>query len=114
MTVRRPRGGGLPGLLLLCLPLGLAAPIPGAQAQDPVVDAKGFQTNRDYFSQAPFEHIDTCSGSLVLTFTDLVLPGNAGRALRFTRVFHHQVNALGGSAQPWRCRIAGLPMTVTP
>ena len=53
--------------------LGLSAGV--AQAQDPVFDAKGFQQNRDYFSPEPFEHIDTGGGALVLTFTDLVLPG---------------------------------------
>lgn len=29
----------------------------------PGLDAPGFQQNRDYFSQMPFEHIDTLSGS---------------------------------------------------
>jgi len=56
-----------------------------AFAQDPVFDATGLQENRDYISQEPFEHIDTVTGSLVLSFTDLVLPGNAARDLRFTR-----------------------------
>ena len=49
---------------------------------DPVFDANGFQKHRDYFSQQPFEHIDTLTGGLILTHTDLVLPGNAGRDLR--------------------------------
>lgn len=54
-----------------------------AQSSDPIFDAAGFQQHRDYFSATPSEHIDTLTGSLILTNTDLVLPGNAGRELRF-------------------------------
>jgi YD repeat-containing protein len=56
--------------------------------EHPVADAKGFQTNRDYFSQVPFEHIDTATGALILTFTDLVLPGHMGRDLKFQRTYN--------------------------
>src|SRR5258706_15310328 len=78
-----------------------------ANAQnDPIFDAKGFQQNRDYFSQEPFEHIDTMTGGLVLTFTDLVLPGNAGRDLRIQRTY----NSKGGV---WSFGIAGLVMAVS-
>src|SRR5436190_23696904 len=60
-----------------------------ASAQsDPIADAKGFQKNHDYFSQEPSEQIDAYTGSLVSTFTDLVLPGNAGHDLLFTRSFN--------------------------
>src|SRR5262245_48526855 len=62
---------------LLACNLGFSVSVVLAQG-DPVVDAKGLQNNRDYFSQQPSEHIDTFTGSLVLTYTDLVLPGNAG------------------------------------
>ena len=48
------------------------------QNDDPIFDAKGFQ--RDYFSALPFEHIDTATGGLTLTFTDLVRPGNEAGA----------------------------------
>jgi hypothetical protein len=77
------------------------------QTDDPVFDASGFQRNRDYFSQLPFENIDTLSGGLTLTFTDLVLPGNAGFDLRFQRTF----NSKGGVA--WRFGIEGLVMEVS-
>src|SRR3954471_23198398 len=75
-------------LILACLTLQLNV----AEAQDPVIDAKGIQANRDYFTQQPFEHIDALTGSVVLSFTDLVLPGNAGRELRFTRTYNSKVN----------------------
>ena len=42
---------------------------------DPVFDAKGLQPNRVYVSELPIEHSDPATGSLILTFTGLVLPG---------------------------------------
>ena len=77
-----------------------------ARAQ--VGDAAGLQANRDYFSQAPGEHIDPLTGSLVLQFTDLMLPGNAGRDVRFQRTF----NLKGASQATWTLGIAGLVMSV--
>ena len=74
-------------MLFVAVLLGLSAGEARAQDPDPVADAKGFRQNHDYFTQEPFEHIDTYTGSLVLTFVDLVLPGNAGRDLRFTRTY---------------------------
>jgi YD repeat-containing protein len=71
-----------------------------------VFDAKGFQKNRDYFSQLPFEHIDTLTGNLVLTFTDIVLPGNAGMDLKIQRTFN--LNAPG----QWTFGIAGVPLRI--
>jgi hypothetical protein len=49
-----------------------------SQGAPEVFNAWGFDQNRDYFSELPFEHIDPMTGNLLLTFTDLVLPGNAG------------------------------------
>lgn len=51
---------------------------------------KGFHTERNYFSPEPWESFDVLSGNVILAFTDLVLPGNAGRALRFQRVYNNQ------------------------
>src|SRR5438093_5416755 len=73
---------------------------------DPVADAKGFQQNRDYFSQEPFEYVDPGTGSLVLSFTDLVLPGNAGRDLKFIRTYNSK--EVGGL---WTFGLGGLVMT---
>src|SRR5262245_48696321 len=47
---------------------------------DPVFDAKGFQQNRDYFSQAPYENIDVVSGGVVLTVTNPSYPATAAIA----------------------------------
>lgn len=72
--------------------LGLAS-IAGAQKALP--DEPGFQPNRDYLALQPWEAIDTGSNNIILTFTDLALPGNAGRELRFDRVFSNQGPAPG-------------------
>jgi YD repeat-containing protein len=73
---------------------------------DPVFDAEGFQNNRAYFSQLPFEYIDTMTGNVILTFTDLVLPGNAGFDLRIQRTYNtkHLVR--------WTFGVAGIPLRV--
>jgi hypothetical protein len=63
--------------------------------------AAGIQTDRDYLSLMPFERFDTMSGALVLQFTDLVLPGNAGRELRFQRTY-------SSKSQSWTIGVAGL------
>ncbi len=71
------------------LALGLA--FAGSSWADEVFDASGFVQNRDFFSQLPYEHIDPLSGNLVLTFTDLVLPGNAGFDLRIQRTYNSKI-----------------------
>ncbi len=58
---------------------------------DELFDARGFVQNRAYFGQAPLEHVDPATGSLILTFTDLVLPGNAGFDLRIQRTYNSKV-----------------------
>lgn len=92
-------------IALATLILLAAGALPSRAQNDPVFDAKGFQQNRDYFSQEPYEHIDTLSGSLVLTFTDLVLPGNAGRDLRFQRTFNSKDSQ-------WTFGLAGMAMRI--
>jgi YD repeat-containing protein len=77
---------------------------------DPVFSASGLMKDRDYFSDIDFEHIDTLNGNLVMTFTDLLLPGQAGMDLRFQRTFNSNV---GDNRTPeWRFGIAGVPMTI--
>jgi hypothetical protein len=80
-----------------------------AQAEGEVAapTEKGVPPNRDYLSLLPFEVIDTASNNLILRFTDLVLPGNAGRSVRIERVFSNSTFGVG-----WRMGIAGVPMRV--
>ncbi len=55
---------------------------------DPMASGRGFdatRTTEDYF---PWEHVDPFNGNLLLTFTDLELPGNAGFNLRIQRTFN--------------------------
>ncbi len=70
------------------------APARTAAGQDQsAVEATGLSPSRAYVSVLPWERIDAYSGSLVLTFTDLVLPGNAGFDLRVTRTFNSKRGA---------------------
>ena len=62
-----------------------------AVAADEVFDARGFNPHRDTFSQLPFEHIDPVTGNLLLTFTDLALPGNAGFDLKIQRTYNSKI-----------------------
>src|SRR5688572_4252780 len=77
----------------------------------PVTSQSGFQPNRDYLSLQPWESIDTASGNVMLTFTDLQLPGNNGRELAFQRRFSNIYPSDVPSR--WRFAISGLPMRVT-
>src|SRR5205814_5765284 len=74
---------------------------------DPVFDAMGFQQNRAYESQFEFEHIDPFIGNVILAFTDLTLPGNAGMDLRWERVHNSKVQGGG-----WTFGVPGLPMFI--
>ena len=58
---------------------------------DPVFDTRGFNSNRAFFSQLPFEHIDPFNGNVLLTFTDLELPGNAGFNLKIQRTYNSKI-----------------------
>src|ERR1051325_6282836 len=77
-----------------------------AQTSDPIIDAAGFQANRPIFAQIPFETIDMVSGNLILSYTDCVLPGNAGFDLAFTRTYN-------GNTHQWHFGIANAPMVFT-
>jgi len=89
---------------IVCVLILSATPVAG---QSPT-EANGFQPNRDYLALQPFESIDTASGNLILHFTDLALPSNAGRALTIERTFNNTP-----AQQQWWLGISGLPMRVT-
>lgn len=55
---------------------------------DPYYDAAGFSPYRDPLSTVPFEHIDTFTGGVTLTFVDVRLPGNGGLDLVIQRSFN--------------------------
>jgi RHS repeat-associated protein len=76
-----------------------------ASAQLPTFNEDGYQKNREYFGQLPYENIDTLTGNLVLTFTDFVLPGNDGLDIRFQRTLNSKRRA------HWRFGLAGVPET---
>jgi hypothetical protein len=83
--------------------LSLLASSPGQSQtlEQDVSQNKGFHAERLYFSPEPFEHVDPVTGNVLLAFTDLVLPGNAGRRLEFQRTFNNQPRGL----------VLGVPQT---
>lgn len=56
-----------------------------------VFNESGFSRNRDFFSQLPYEHIDPLTGNLLMTFTDLTLPGNAGFDVSIQRTYNSKI-----------------------
>ena len=60
-------------------------------AQGPL-GASGFSALRTTHSVVPYEHVDPFSGNLLLTFTDIELPGNAGFGLRVQRVYNSKIH----------------------
>ncbi len=67
----------------------LGAPVASGQTAEPrELTAKGHVPIHGSFSQFPWEHIDTFSGNVVLSFTDLVLRGNAGFTLAIQRTWN--------------------------
>jgi YD repeat-containing protein len=66
--------------------------------------APGFQRDQAYFGLLPFEHVDTGSGNLLLTFTDWQFPGYNGMHLVFQRTYN--------SANGWTFGLGGVPTKV--
>ncbi len=62
-----------------------------AGAADADIDNRGFNARRDFVSQLPFESADPMTGNVILSFTDLVLPGNAGFDLRVQRTYNSKI-----------------------
>lgn len=87
---------------------------PSAAAQSPVEEpfTNGFKSGRSYFSPEPWEHYDPVSGNVLLTFTDLVLPGNAGRPLSIQRTFNNQVSGDVVQVSRWSFGFPGMVMRV--
>ncbi len=88
--------------LVVCLVVLLVGPV-AARAQDPVYDASGAQFGRGFFAPLPFERIDTVTGNVFLSFTDLSLPGNGGLGLSVVRSY----NSRDGR---WRIGLGGVPL----
>ena len=67
----------------------------------------GFQPTRGYFSVQPFDRVDLVNGGLSFSFTDLVLPGNAGMDLVLKRTYTH-----GTSGQKWNFSFTSAPIMI--
>jgi YD repeat-containing protein len=90
---------------MLAAAIVLSVVAPAAAQTDPIFDRAGFQQNHDYFTDGGGEYIDTLTGNLILTQTDLVLPGNAGREVRFQRTYN------SSQTRGWSFGIAGFAET---
>lgn len=101
-SVRRGRVA-LASIVLVATLTPTARPI-AQTSTPPNFEPVGLQPQRAYFSQLPFESVDMVNGNVVLTFTDLILPGNAGMDLRLTRTYNHQE-----SGRKWEFGFAGVP-----
>jgi YD repeat-containing protein len=73
------------------LPIFLVLALPCALDANEIFDARGFNPNRSSSTQLPFEHIDPLTGNLLLVFTDLRLPGNAGFDLVIQRTYNSKI-----------------------
>lgn len=83
-------------------------------AAAPVFDDRGFNQNRAYFTPLPVEHIDPMTGNVLLTFTDLALPGNAGLDLKIQRTYNSKIyrDYQGQGDTPGEDSWAGLGWTL--
>ena len=107
LRMNKTRFGYLRTIIIIALSaLLLSASTVNAQDDHPIGDAAGFQQNHEYFSQLPYEAIDPGTGALVLTFTDLVLPGHGGRDLKFQRTYNSK-------SRRWTFGIAGYPLYIS-
>ena len=78
----------------------LAAPAASGQSTDASdLKALGHVPTHGTFSQFPWESVDTLTGNVVLSFTDLVLPGNAGFHLAIQRTWN--ANELPATGWRW-------------
>jgi hypothetical protein len=87
--------------LFAILMLGVSSAA-GAQAPkygDPSL-VKGHEPRRGSFSLLPWEKVDMASGNLVLTFTDLVLPGHNGNDVKIGRVLNMGTDGTGWTIGP--------------
>jgi YD repeat-containing protein len=97
------RGVCLTAIGPLLIAFSLLASSASAQS-DPIFTAAGFKQNHDYFSGFPEEQIDTNTGALILSATDLVLPGNGGHDIHFRRTYNSKTGQ-------WTFGIAGVPVS---
>lgn len=88
---------------------------PSPHAADDSYENTGFNPHREYFNQAPNEHIDPFTGNLTLSYTDVFLPGNGGLDLKIQRVYNSKTmeNYASGAASYVPDSPAGFGWTMT-
>src|SRR3972149_1165448 len=56
-------------------------------------DELGFKKNKTYLKFSPEEYVNIFSGNLLLTHTDIILPGNGGLDLKIQRTYNSKLFA---------------------
>jgi len=54
-------------------------------------DETGFRSNKTYIQYSPQEYINPFSGNLMLSYTDIILPGNGGLDLKIQRTYNSKI-----------------------
>jgi YD repeat-containing protein len=84
-----------------------------AHAQNPVpTDGFGFQRHQEYVQWESYEWFNPQTLSVMIKFTDLILPGNNGHELRFVRTYDGGALNLWGQPQGWIIGAEGIPMWI--
>src|SRR5262249_45417777 len=97
--------------LFLSIALLALADAARGQGTPDLLQSKGFDAEHNWFSPFDWEHFDATPANILLTFTDLTLPGNAGRELRFQRVFNSN-HAGAFDPSRWTFGLAGMVMKI--
>jgi YD repeat-containing protein len=112
MTIGRGKRSCV-AMALTCA-LTLVAATAHGQSTTEGTDKFGVQPFHTYVPLESFEYLDPQTASITLTFTDLVLPGNRGRELRFIRTFNGALNLPFALQQTgWSMGLAGMVMAVS-
>src|SRR3990170_4089492 len=54
-------------------------------------DETGFRSNKTYIRYSPQEYINPFSGNLMLSYSDIILPGNGGLDLKIQRTYNSKI-----------------------
>jgi hypothetical protein len=76
-------------VIFLILPVVVAAE--DVYEEETFYGAPGFNSHRRYFNQVAKEYIDPYTGNLILTYTDIYLPGDGGLDLKIRRTYNGKI-----------------------
>jgi len=77
--------------MIICIYVFLGLTIFQSYSQVPIFDDTGFNPYREHFNQAFNERIDPFTGNLILSYTDIYLPGKGGLDLKIQRTYNSKI-----------------------